>query len=205
MQLTGKAALAKMFSSHMTVERKFAAMVMNMVPDAQRCEAWVRLMDAMESAPTEFIAIPDIDDEPRATTRMAMDQARIGQGAYSERVMQKWGRACAVTGLKCKGLLRASHVKPWKSSNSFERLDADNGLMLAAHLDALFDRGFISFDGQGQMLISERLPLDEREHFALPQPLRTRPNAKLRSYLEYHRSNVFLSASLTKGRRTKNG
>ena len=42
-------------------------------------------------------------------------------------------------------LLIASHIKPWRDSNDEERLDACNGLLLAAHVDKAFDRYLLSF------------------------------------------------------------
>src|ERR1700730_15635390 len=38
-----------------------------------------------------------------------------------------------------------------------ERLDPENGILLAAHIDALFDRGLITFLDDGAMLISKRV------------------------------------------------
>jgi len=50
-----------------------------------------------------------------------------------------------VTGLAMSKLLRASHIKPWAAcAADAERLDVYNGLLLAPHLDALFDAGLIS-------------------------------------------------------------
>ena len=57
--------------------------------------------------------------------------------------MEYWDSKCAVTGLAIPELLKASHIKPWKDSTDEERLDIFNGLLLAPHLDAAFDRGFI--------------------------------------------------------------
>ena len=46
--------------------------------------------------------------------------------------------------------MRASHIKPWaKCETDAERLDVYNGLLLAAHLDAAFDAGLITFDDNG--------------------------------------------------------
>ena len=46
-----------------------------------------------------------------------------------------------MTGLALPQALRASHAKPWGGGDSdAERLDVLNGLVLAAQLDALFDR-----------------------------------------------------------------
>jgi putative restriction endonuclease len=38
-------------------------------------------------------------------------------------------------------MLRASHIKPWSDCSNRERLDPLNGLLLVAHIDALFDNG----------------------------------------------------------------
>ena len=35
-----------------------------------------------------------------------------------------------------------------------ERLDAANGILLSANIDILFDKGFVSFDERGRMLVS---------------------------------------------------
>ncbi len=202
-QLIGKTVLPTMFASYMSIEREVAAKVMNMVPEAQRLEVWVNLMDAMQSAPEEFFAPQEGDTKTNSTTRLAEYQARVGQGIYRQRVMQKWERTCSVTGLGCAALVKASHVKPWKASTSSERLDGDNGLLLAAHLDALFDRGLISFDGEGAMLLSDRLPLEEQAYFRLPQSLRKPPNARLRQFLKYHREHIFGKQPVTSTGRLK--
>lgn len=202
-QLIGKNALPMMFASYMPLEREVAAKVMNMVPEAQRLEAWTSLMDAMQSAPEEFIAPQEGDTRANSTTRLAEYQARVGQGIYRQRVMQKWDRTCSVTGLGCSALVKASHVKPWKASTSSERLDGDNGLLLAAHLDALFDRGLISFDEQGTMLLSDQLPAEEQAYFGLPQSLRKPPNTRLRQFLGYHREHLFGKQPITNTGRPK--
>ena len=40
----------------------------------------------------------------------------------------------------------------------YERLDVYNGLLLAPHVDALFDGGWVTFLPTGAMLLSDRLP-----------------------------------------------
>lgn len=91
-----------------------------------------------------------------ATERDAVIAARRGQGIFRRRLDEAWGR-CAVTGCAHRALLRASHIKPWRIATNAERLSADNGLLLAAHLDAAFDAGLISFADDGRILISARL------------------------------------------------
>lgn len=190
-RITGSTALPRMFSSYQPLERVAAEIVLNSVPIAQRTPAWHCVLDGMASASDDPVAPPENLNYRRATTRLTMTSARIGQGPFRNDLMTKWNKACAVTGLTCPELLRASHVKPWAASNEVERLDPDNGLLLSAHLDALFDKGIISFDAHGKMLTSPRLGPAEQNHFGLPNDLREAPNSALRTYLAYHRRVLF--------------
>jgi hypothetical protein len=89
-----------------------------------------------------------------ATQREALTQARIGQGRFREDITRLWGKGevCALTGIALPELLIASHIKPWRDSTDTERLDPANGLLLATHVDKLFDRYLLSFESQrGEM------------------------------------------------------
>jgi HNH endonuclease len=79
------------------------------------------------------------------TTREALIDARRGQGKFRVEVGVRWNNICAVTGCGIVEVLRASHIKPWRDSTNRERLDPENGLLLAAHVDALFDKDLITF------------------------------------------------------------
>jgi putative restriction endonuclease len=95
----------------------------------------------------------DLDARIPTTEREALIVARRGQGLFKERVMQI-ERACRITGVDNLVHLRASHCKPWRDSDNSERLDGQNGLLLTPSIDHLFDRGFISFGGDGALIIS---------------------------------------------------
>jgi hypothetical protein len=81
------------------------------------------------------------------TEKEMLSKARIGQGQFRKDVIRIWGigERCAVTGIDLPQLLIASHIKPWRSSENLERLDPTNGILLATHLDMLFDNYLISF------------------------------------------------------------
>ena len=113
-------------------------------------------------------------------------QARIGQGAFRQAVLRRWGNACAATGITEMALLRASHIKPWRDATDEERLSPYNGLPLTANLDALFDRGLISFDGAGYLHYSDQLDDETRESLNLPTLLRERPDQKMVTFLRAH-------------------
>lgn len=193
-EIRGKQSLAKMFSAYMPIELSEAELVMSMVPIAQRGAEWLRLVDAMRIAPSEPVPPADrIDRRKAATTRLSLALARIGQGQFRQDLLKRWGQACAVTGLTQTRVLRASHVLPWKESNDEQRLDPDNGLILSANLDALFDAGLISFAADGSMLVSNELEVSERRALGLPMKLRRPPNSALRAYLAQHAANFGLN------------
>ena len=87
------------------------------------------------------------------TERAELIQAQLGQGEYRDKLLVRWG-GCAVTGCTINEALRASHIQPWRNSNNQDRLNPANGLLLIANLDALFDEYLISFQDDGQMLVS---------------------------------------------------
>lgn len=188
--ITGSSLLPKMFSQHMSLQLPAAARVMNSVPEHQRTPAWHAVLAAMNCAPDEPIANAG-DDSVAVTTRLAATLARCGQGHFRDSLLQRWEGRCAVTGLACSELLIASHIKPWSTSSSRERLDVDNGLLLAAHLDRLFDKGLLTFADDGEMVLSASLGTLEREHFGLPRPLRIAPTERMRHYLGVHRATLF--------------
>ena len=128
------------------------------------------------------------------TERKAIVQARRGQGQFRQRV-QRFEWRCRVTGVDRVEHLRASHCKPWRSGDNQERLDGANGLLLTPSIDHLFDRGFISFERSGRLLIS---PTADRPSLAkMGVPMEESASvgefsAEQDRYLEYHRDLVFL-------------
>jgi hypothetical protein len=122
-----------------------------------------------------------------ATTRQALVEARLGQGQFRQHLIERFLGRCVVTGCDFQPLLRASHIKPWRLSNNQERLDPDNGLLLVANLDALFDRCLISFSDEGQLLPSPLLPQSVITLLAPTSGLLIRLSAKQRAYLRHHR------------------
>jgi HNH endonuclease len=129
-------------------------------------------------------------DRGKGTNKPTLIAARLGQGQFRMDVRKRWGNRCAVTGCAIPSVLRASHIKPWSKSSNRDRLNPANGLLLAAHLDALFDCGFISFADDGTMLVSAQIA-DELKEFNLPNRLQREPTKAERQFLAYHRRYVF--------------
>ena len=116
---------------------------------------------------------------------------RKSQVKYREELYNEF-KHCPFTHIDEFKLLIASHIKPHAVSTQKEQADPDNGLMLSPLYDKLFDRGFISFTENGELLISDWLSPQNRKRISFeysPQDLFLNDNRK--KYLEYHRENVF--------------
>ena len=109
---------------------------------------------------------------PRTTEVEKLVIQRVGQNVFRDALLVYWGGRCAVTGATEPRLLRASHIKPWaKCETDAERLDVYNGLLLAAHLDAAFDAGLISFTDDGAILFSSQFAQEDRDALGIHDQL----------------------------------
>jgi hypothetical protein len=128
---------------------------------------------------------PNLDESERVVLRAA----RLGQGRYREQLEKIWRSKCAVTQIAQRELLRASHIKAWRACESTkERLDARNGLLLAAHLDALFDRYLISFENTGTIILSRRLSSEAIDLLGLStQRIAASLHQSTQNFLRHHR------------------
>jgi len=137
--------------------------------------------------------IARIDAAPlSATEALGLTKQRLGQDLYRRALLDYWG-GCAATGIEQPELLRASHAKPWAECGSDEeRLNVFNGFLLCAHLDALFDRGLLSFTDDGVALLSPVLSQRTVEQLQLNANLRLRWVApEHHAFLQWHRQFVF--------------
>jgi hypothetical protein len=132
---------------------------------------------------------------PRSTEAERLVVERVGQNIFRSALLDYWQGRCCVTGLAYPELLQASHIKPWARCDSDqERLDVFNGLLLAPHLDALFDIGLITVDNQGLVLVSTQLGSTDRGLLGISNNLTIQ--GLTRSHLEYlafHRKEVWQS------------
>lgn len=94
------------------------------------------------------------DLEAQVTQRLLVAATRIGQHRFASQVLRNHAYRCVFCGLKghiggvrARGLLVASHIKPWRVSTSTERLDARNGLTACPTHDVAFDIGLITVNG----------------------------------------------------------
>ena len=147
-----------------------------------------------EKDPPEYINTITNDTMIPETERTAIIQSRVGQGTFRESLMDKYDGRCIMTGIDHPKLLVASHIKPWAVSTNEERLSVNNGLLLSATYDRLFDCGLITFDKTGRIYLSrfigdenvKRLYLEADRQYDL------RLDGCMEEYLEYHRDVLFV-------------
>jgi hypothetical protein len=127
----------------------------------------------------------------RETEKVQLIRSRNGQGLFRANVRLN-ETYCRVTRVNDPKHLRASHIKPWRDATNFEKLSGCNGLLLAPHIDHLFDKGFISFD-QGKLIISRHLEKPVLEKWSIRPDVDVGSfNSQQAEFLEYHRDVVLL-------------
>lgn len=157
------------------------------------------IKDVITQNPDSFFLVRILDREqeedtesPQITSGITTIKTRIGQSKFRQDLIDYW-RGCSVTGVTLKEILRASHIKPWADSNDSERVDRYNGLLLNPMLDTLLDKGFITFDDSGQIVISSEI-IDIHIDLGISESSRLiKIEEQHKKYLKYHRDNIFRS------------
>jgi predicted restriction endonuclease len=114
--------------------------------------------------------------------------SRVGQGQFREDLIKLWKR-CVISKFDDTRFLIASHIKPWKKSDNREKIDKFNGLLLLPTYDKLFDLGFISFNDDGQIIIS--IALKSFEKLGIDSKIVIGIKNENKKYLKFHRDEIF--------------
>lgn len=118
------------------------------------------------------------------TEKEQVIKSRIGQSAFKKALLaiEKKCRLCGVTDER---FLVASHIKPWSQSSNQERLEVNNGLLLCPNHDALFDKGYISFD-DGMIVISDSLDEATKVFLNINETIKIALNEGQQKYMKWH-------------------
>lgn len=132
-----------------------------------------------------------------STEREAIVKSRVGQGIFRDKLISRYSN-CMICGISNERLLRASHIKDWSKSNDDERLDSDNGLLLCAQHDALFDNGLVYFDQEGKIVMSEYLSFEDRKILGLDENIVIDMNESTKEYMAWHERDVKKKSKIVK-------
>ncbi|MHC4862347.1 MAG: HNH endonuclease [Planctomycetota bacterium] len=142
----------------------------------------------------EAFELLDADDRRLVEARTVV---REGQGAFRARLLDAYGRRCAITGERTEPVLEAAHIQPYLGPRSNH---IQNGIVLTREFHTLFDEGLVTIDHDYRVRVSRELHrrwkngrryygYDDRELVALPERQQWLPS---REALEWHGRQRFL-------------
>lgn len=127
--------------------------------------------------------------KPIKTTISVTSDARVGQEYFKSEVTEVCNGRCIVTGVQDQNpsILIGSHTKSWADSDDEERMDGHNGLLLAPHVDKLYDRHLITFSKSGKILVSSLLNADVLIAWGVDTEKQYSLTDKQHEYMKWHR------------------
>ena len=157
-----------------------------------RCFKYLNTDLGIQEAAEE--AIVKNDSTLTVTEKETIVKARRGQGSYRDKLIKKYNHSCIMTKVSISQVLVASHIKPWAICDNKERVDVNNGLLLSATYDRLFDSGLITFDKDGKLKISKLISKDNADRLEIKSG--TKYDIKycneMKNYLDYHNNVIFV-------------
>ncbi|MFL9844178.1 HNH endonuclease [Flavobacterium rhizosphaerae] len=134
----------------------------------------------------------------KGETKIRAIKTRVNQSFFRQMVLTNYKSKCGLTGIDVPDLLFASHIKPWATDEK-ERLNPENGICLSALYDRAFDKGYLAFDDNYKVLISQSLKSNiDKEYYpkyfapienkSLPREIKYPPK---KEFLEFHRDVIF--------------
>ncbi|WP_438317434.1 HNH endonuclease [Sporosarcina sp. FA9] len=116
---------------------------------------------------------------------------RLGHQRFRNELLPLWNDQCALCKVELPELLQASYAKPWKDCTTKERINPNNGILLCRNHDALYQNGFIAFDGTGKIHISSRIPEEDYEKYGLAKRMTVNRTEKNKPFLKWHKKHMF--------------
>lgn len=125
-----------------------------------------------------------------STEKLSEVRVRLKQSLFRQNVLLQSQGRCLVTGVAEPSILIASHIKSWKESTDTERIDGHNGLLLAPHIDKLFDKHLISFSEHKEIIVSCRLDPKVLDIWSVDLNKTYNISDRQQVYLAFHRREL---------------
>lgn len=117
------------------------------------------------------------------------------QGDFRKKLLNKY-KVCQICGLENEDMLVASHIKSYSECNSFECADINNGFLLCKTHDGWFDNELITFEDNGNILISKKISSQDRILGNINEDIKISLEQENLKYLKHHRKKFFKNEKL---------
>ncbi|MDR0475781.1 MAG: HNH endonuclease [Treponema sp.] len=130
----------------------------------------------------------------KETTRKILNSIRLNTSALRALALNRDKYKCLLCDIHDENFLICSHIKPWETNDG--RLDLDNVLTLCTLHDALFDKGYMSFDTNGNAKYSKDKIFHDKGIMAFVNgsynTLDLIISDVMKNYIKYHFDNIFI-------------
>ncbi|MDX8289118.1 HNH endonuclease [Metabacillus indicus] len=118
-----------------------------------------------------------------------MTKYRRTQKLFRKALIERENK-CQLCNIDIPELLVASHILPWSVSDNYQKNNTDNGLLLCITHDGLFDKGLISFDENGRIIVSDVLRKELYGTLNICENMKIQITDKSEQYMKIHRLNL---------------
>ena len=152
---------------------------------------WIKNRNSKEE-PKEYYRI---NIEPDKNEQTAKRKYREGQEKFRKKILSRYPY-CVVTKVTDPDLLIACHIKHHSRCNQKEKYDKWNGFSMTPTIHTLFDIGYLTFNEQGEMILSDFLRNMDRIKLHFNCKIRVDLDPHSLPYLKWHNDNVFRKANI---------
>ena len=160
-----------------------------------------QILSQFTGSPIEEKYLSDNERNYTGKEKERIIKTRINQGFFRTSVLSSYDNRCAITGIRNKELLVASHIVPW-SKDEKNRLNPHNGICLNSIHDKAFDIGLITVDKNYRIIVSKEIKdyysnnfisdvFKKYEFHEIYIPKKFKPSPE---FLEYHNDVIFRGA-----------
>lgn len=127
-------------------------------------EQFLQMVEKEDDLINKLRALAEEYGDDGTTNVTSQVRLSIVQQAFRDKLIEKHGQKCLLCGITNSEMLIASHIKDAAKCDIYEKADFNNGLLLCANHDKLFDRFLISFNFyDGKIKISKSITEIEKE------------------------------------------
>ena len=124
---------------------------------------------------------------------------QIKQNVFKKELFEEsekiYGKKLCYASHKAYKSLIASHIKPYKlcviDNDEYSQFNINNGILLFKTLDDYFDKFLVTFDNEGNIILSHTIPEDIRKDFENYKLDEQIYNNERKRYMEIHRAMFY--------------